>query len=140
MLLQLGCCRKCNGDLVMDEDDWRCLQCGRYYYSELPAVLEDDTARKRRPRNINALVHAKKLSDVRWWKSHGLVIAYLDAGRSVFEIAAITGVSPRHIRDARQRLSTERDRPPISAVSTAEVGREASSTKIKSAVQTIGSQ
>ena len=25
-------CVKCRGDLVLDEGDWLCLQCGRYYY------------------------------------------------------------------------------------------------------------
>ena len=26
-------CTKCNGDLVFDEGDWHCWQCGHYYYS-----------------------------------------------------------------------------------------------------------
>ena len=26
-------CRKCGGDLLFDEGDWRCWQCGHYYYS-----------------------------------------------------------------------------------------------------------
>ena len=26
-------CTKCNGDLVFDEGDWRCWQCGHYYYT-----------------------------------------------------------------------------------------------------------
>ena len=28
----LACCPKCQGDLVLDEGDWRCMQCGTYYY------------------------------------------------------------------------------------------------------------
>lgn len=28
----LKACVKCGGDLVLDEGDWRCLQCGSYYY------------------------------------------------------------------------------------------------------------
>ena len=28
-------CVKCRGDLVLDEQDWLCLQCGTYYYTEL---------------------------------------------------------------------------------------------------------
>ena len=28
-------CRKCQGDLVLDQGDWLCLQCGRYYYTRL---------------------------------------------------------------------------------------------------------
>lgn len=25
-------CRKCGGDLARDDGDWRCLQCGAYFY------------------------------------------------------------------------------------------------------------
>ena len=28
-------CVKCHGDLVWDDGDWLCLQCGRYYYTLL---------------------------------------------------------------------------------------------------------
>ena len=28
-------CSKCRGDLVLDEGDWLCLQCGTYYYTDL---------------------------------------------------------------------------------------------------------
>ena len=28
-------CLKCRGDLVLDEGDWLCLQCGTYYYTGL---------------------------------------------------------------------------------------------------------
>ena len=28
-------CAKCGGDLVLDEGDWLCLQCGTYYYTGL---------------------------------------------------------------------------------------------------------
>lgn len=33
MLCQLKSCAGCSGDLVLDEGDWRCVQCGRYYYT-----------------------------------------------------------------------------------------------------------
>lgn len=32
---RLKCCVKCGGDLVLDQGDWLCLQCGTYYYSGL---------------------------------------------------------------------------------------------------------
>lgn len=32
-------CRKCGGDLLFDEGDWRCWQCGHYYYSGPTASL-----------------------------------------------------------------------------------------------------
>ena len=28
-------CTKCQGDLVLDDGDWLCLQCGTYYYTGL---------------------------------------------------------------------------------------------------------
>ncbi len=31
----LKACSKCHGDLVLDEGDWLCLQCGTYYYTRL---------------------------------------------------------------------------------------------------------
>jgi hypothetical protein len=32
---RLKACAKCEGDLVLDDGDWLCLQCGRYYYTGL---------------------------------------------------------------------------------------------------------
>ncbi len=29
----LKACVRCGGDLTLDEGDWLCLQCGRYYYA-----------------------------------------------------------------------------------------------------------
>ena len=34
-IFRLGACLKCRGDLVYDEGDWLCLQCGVYYYTGL---------------------------------------------------------------------------------------------------------
>ena len=34
-IFRLGACLKCRGDLVYDEGDWLCLQCGVYYYTRL---------------------------------------------------------------------------------------------------------
>ena len=34
-LYRLGVCLKCHGDLVYDDGDWICLQCGTYYYTGL---------------------------------------------------------------------------------------------------------
>ncbi len=34
-LYRLGACLKCRGDLAYDEGDWKCLQCGVYYYTGL---------------------------------------------------------------------------------------------------------
>ncbi|MBM3942834.1 MAG: hypothetical protein FJ316_07925 [SAR202 cluster bacterium] len=29
----LKSCPRCGGDLILDEGDWLCLQCGRYFYA-----------------------------------------------------------------------------------------------------------
>ncbi len=34
-------CVKCGGDLVLDQGDWLCLQCGTYYYTGLYQRLQD---------------------------------------------------------------------------------------------------
>ena len=52
MLFRLNSCPKCGGDFVLDGDEWRCWQCGRYYPKlsavELPARAEvmDHNARQ----------------------------------------------------------------------------------------------
>ena len=47
-IFRLGACLKCRGDLVYDEGDWLCLQCGVYYYTGLshhPESRRDETLR-----------------------------------------------------------------------------------------------
>jgi len=33
-LCQLKSCGRCGGDLVLDREDWKCLQCAEYYYGD----------------------------------------------------------------------------------------------------------
>ena len=43
---RLKTCIKCQGDLVSDQQDWICIQCGTYYYTGLyqaPAQNEEGT-------------------------------------------------------------------------------------------------
>ena len=35
-VLKLKACARCGGDLHLDDTDWQCLQCGRYYYGSTP--------------------------------------------------------------------------------------------------------
>ena len=35
-MLRLKGCAKCGGDLILNDVDWQCLQCGKYYYSATP--------------------------------------------------------------------------------------------------------
>ena len=108
MVMQLASCLKCKGDLLEDEGDWRCLQCGHYYYPKPAALPETDPANgqtwSRRPsggvagRNINSLIEARSRREAR----HPSVITYLKQGRTVQEIATLTGLSPRAIRSLRE--------------------------------------
>ena len=124
MFCQLKGCGKCGGDLVLDQWEWRCWQCGRYYYPERspwellidPAELQHPLAaqevepeRKRRKstrsRRINSAIAATDRSDSRWWDRNHEVITYLDQGKTIREIAEIVGAGPRQIRNIRERLS-----------------------------------
>ena len=42
-------CVKCRGDLVLNEQDWLCLQCGTYYYTGL---YQGSTPANIQPGNI----------------------------------------------------------------------------------------
>lgn len=130
-------CPRCEGDLLFDETEWRCWQCGQYYYaipgqpldqciheirmidSEAvpvpddgqPAVQEEGPHRRRggygarSARNINSVIGAKMLSDERWRERNRRVIAYLDQGLSIREIAKLVGKGERQIRVVRERLA-----------------------------------
>ena len=37
-MFQLKGCEKCGGDLLRDDPDWQCFQCGTYYYSTAPMI------------------------------------------------------------------------------------------------------
>ena len=62
----VGNCLRCNGFLQLEDDEWRCLVCGRYYYPQPPPenyVPESKTRRKYprmgyryTPHDINSLL------------------------------------------------------------------------------------
>lgn len=125
MLCQLKSCQRCNGDLVLDGDEWRCFQCARYCYPrrtvlDLPlelrppeppslngAELDQEPQRRgrpRAPRGINSVVAAKTRSDRRWRLGNGEIIRHLVEGRSVAEVALLMGHGQRQIRTVRERL------------------------------------
>ena len=126
MYCRLKACRKCGGDLVLDGDEWRCWQCGHYYYPmqallEMPEeppnpelLLADGEVKERRPhrqrvrrspRNINSRIMAKDRSDRRWCLRNREVIRHLDQGLSVREISQLVARGERQIRIVRERLS-----------------------------------
>ena len=125
MICKLGACQKCSGDLVLDHDEWRCWQCGKYYYprpaaTDMPpipmasdhkvtqagnAVAQLRRRGRRSPRDINTVITAKDRSERRWWDRNVDVIRHLDEGRTVREISALIGCGQRQIRVIRERLN-----------------------------------
>ena len=125
MKCQLKSCHKCGGDLVLDGDEWRCWQCGQYYYpksagDESPArptererlagtfaaTASSDRRQsgRRSPRHVNSLIMAKVRSDDRWWQKNRKIVSYLDEGRTVKEISRLVAMGERQIRVVRDRL------------------------------------
>ena len=124
MLLRFRSCRKCLGDLMLDGDDWRCWQCGRYYYPtppiteplpmpeqhEQPNVKAAITPKRRRPtRSVNSFISSTSRSEFRWWHKNQDVITFLDEGRTVKDIARLINRGQRQIRIIRERLNDLRD-------------------------------
>lgn len=125
MLCKFKSCSKCQGDLVLDGDEWRCWQCGTYYYPNQPVMdlpLEAEIpkpvlqpadcearphrtrARRRTMTNINAVIMAKERSDSRWWTKNQEIINRLKEGRSVRDISELVGKGQRQIRGVQERL------------------------------------
>ncbi|MDA0263516.1 MAG: hypothetical protein O3A93_05160 [Chloroflexi bacterium] len=105
----------------MTGDEWRCMQCGRYYYPKLatsgpvnrmlpPDVPIAERRQVRQPggvvsNNPNRLIDAQASRDRQWKDRNKLVVHYLDRGFDIREIAERTGITPRNIRSVRERLS-----------------------------------
>ncbi len=139
MFCRLKECEKCRGDLVLDGEEWRCWQCGHYYYPNLPELqlealepiamtdpadpLGDKPRRRRRSRwavrDINNLIVAKNRSEKKWWDRNSDLISLLDNGKTVKEIAATAGRSERQIRVIREQLN---DLRAVAEMSPAAVG------------------
>ena len=125
MLCNFKGCTKCKGDLVLDGDEWRCWQCGTYYYPKEPVMdlplesqmpiqeLQDSDcepeprrarARRRTMTNINSVIQAKERSESRWWSKNQDIIDRLKEGYSVRDISDLVGKGQRQIRGVQERL------------------------------------
>ncbi len=139
MQCRLKECQKCQGDLVLDGEEWRCWQCGHYYYPNEPELIIDTPQqmamaeegelagvkprRRRRSRwavrDINNLIVAKDRSEKKWWDRNRDLIQLLDNGKTVKEIAQVVGRSERQIRVIREQLNDLRAVSEMSAVGAA---------------------
>ncbi|PKB63963.1 MAG: hypothetical protein BZY80_04760 [SAR202 cluster bacterium Io17-Chloro-G2] len=129
MLCQLKSCSKCQGDLILDGDEWRCWQCGRHYYprrsaealrdllletrresNAVPSQAERPQSRPPRRRatrslrDVNSRIAARDRSDRRWWLKNMEIVRHLDEGKSVKEISSLVGRGQRQVRIVRERL------------------------------------
>ena len=102
LLLNLGSCHKCKGDLVYEGDEWRCLQCGKYYYPKTHQSLQAEGRHKTW--GINASIRSTQVSEARWESSNREIIDHLSAGRSPREIASLTDLSLRRVRSVKDRM------------------------------------
>ncbi len=102
MLMKLASCNKCKGDLVYEEDEWRCLQCGKYYYPKRQQPIEPVGGRKAW--RINSSIRAIQASETRWQSRKLEIINQLSDGGTTGEIANLTDHSPRRVRTVRDRL------------------------------------
>ena len=55
MLMGVGNCLRCNGLLQIEEDEWRCLLCGRYYYPQPPPLPENYVPEPKTHRKYNRM-------------------------------------------------------------------------------------
>ena len=125
MLWRLESCDKCQGDLILDGDEWRCWQCGTYYYPDKPVMdlpLESEivtltvqatdskvSTRRARTRkfttsNVNAGIVSKECNDQRWWARNQEIIDRLEKGETVRNISEMVGKDVRQIRSIREQL------------------------------------
>ena len=108
-------CGKCQGDLIAEGDEWRCFQCGIHYYPEnsdpspAPDSLEANKRYQRIPPSINSRIANDNNRMARWWERNKKIIADLDSGIDVKEIAKKYGKTKETIRKIRSELEDFRE-------------------------------
>ena len=56
----VGNCLRCNGLLQIEDDEWRCLLCGRYYYPQPPPLPENYVPEPKTRRKYNTIEYRDK--------------------------------------------------------------------------------
>lgn len=81
-------CIKCHGDLTNDDTEWKCIQCGTYYY---PNIIDEEY-----PKRSNVLPTSNK--DNLFLERNQKVIENIKLGFSIQEISDLTGLNYRWVR------------------------------------------
>jgi len=104
MLYQLKGCGRCGGDLLQDNDEWRCFLCGHVYYPERAQLqlewvvvaqegfISTEGGDRQRPKVRRAARHltpdtsATRFNEEKWWDRNQQIISHLDQGMKEREI------------------------------------------------------
>ena len=65
----VGNCLRCNGILQFEDDEWRCLLCGRYYYPQPPPLPEDYVPEPNTWRKYNRMAYREESATPRDFNS-----------------------------------------------------------------------
>ncbi|MDA1337538.1 MAG: hypothetical protein O3C23_02110 [bacterium] len=110
VLVQFKKCTKCQGDLLSDGDEWRCLQCGRYYYPPNTQLHPEPGCYGENSEvgNVNVRIEGHRRALVSWWERNKKIIACIDRGMSNKDIAKEVRRSPDTISKIRVELVENR--------------------------------
>lgn len=97
VVVYLKLCNKCQGDLILEGDEWRCFQCGTYYYPLNTEPIPDPDSNEA-DFHVNARIRIQERTKNKWWERNEEVVKYLDAGMSIREIAKKVGKTEQTIR------------------------------------------
>lgn len=114
VLVKFKQCGKCHGDLLPNEDEWRCWQCGTYYYPQNaqptcePDFNEEDSKVDRKVSHVNVMIEAHERTFANWWVRNKEIIAFIDKGMTNQEIARRVGKIANTISKIRIELGDYR--------------------------------
>lgn len=127
--INLKACGKCGGDLKLDENEWRCWQCGHAHYTavEMSRILEaaksppnppkEDQPSKTKRRggraygsvgDHNRQIERRNRAEKHFWEKNKEVIRLFDEGLTLKEVAAIDGRGERRLDVVRREVNARR--------------------------------